>query len=123
MDLLRAFVRDKVMQGLRLGPDEAPARNARLMDLGFDLLMAVQLRNELGRGLGLERPLPATLMFDHPTIDSLSTYLSAILFPEERPTEAVIAADEAPAAIGSSAIAEMSDAEVELLLLERLGRE
>jgi acyl transferase domain-containing protein len=123
LDLLRAFIREKVMKVLRLGQDEPPARNARLMDLGFDSLMAVQLRNELGSGLGLDRPLPATLMFDRPTIDSLSTYLSAVLFPEERTTETVVAADSPPPSIDPSAIAEMSDAEVELLLLDRLGRE
>jgi hypothetical protein len=80
------------------------------------------LRNELGSGLGLDRPLPATLMFDRPTIDSLAVYLEAILFPKERPTEVVIVAEDAPAAINHSAVAGMSDAEVELLLLERLGR-
>lgn len=123
LDLLRAFVREKVMKVLRLGQDEPPARNARLMDLGFDSLMAVQLRNELGNGLGLERPLPATLMFDRPTIDSLATYLGAILFPEARATETGVAADNPPPSIDSAGIAEMSDAEVELLLLDRLGRE
>ncbi|MGA2410209.1 MAG: beta-ketoacyl synthase N-terminal-like domain-containing protein [Candidatus Binataceae bacterium] len=122
LELLRAFVRAKVMQVLRLSQDAPPARNTRLMDLGFDSLMAVQLRNELGSGLGLDRPLPATLMFDRPTIDSLAVYLEAILFPKERPTEVVIVAEDAPAAINHSAVAGMSDAEVELLLLERLGR-
>jgi acyl transferase domain-containing protein len=123
LDLLRAFVREKVMKVLRLGQDEPPARNARLMDLGFDSLMAVQLRNVIGSGLGLDRPLPATLMFDHPTIDSLSTYLSAILFPEVDSTETVVAADEPRLSIDPSVIAEMSEAEVELMLLDRLGRE
>ena len=121
-DLLRAFIREKVMKVLRLSQDEPPAGNARLMDLGFDSLMAVQLRNELGNGLGLDRPLPATLMFDRPTIESLSTYLGAILFPEERTTEAAVAAGSSPPSIDPSAIAEMSDAEVEALLLDRLGR-
>ena len=97
MDLLRGFVRDKVMQGLRLGPDEAPARNARLMDLGFDSLMAVQLRNELGSGLLLDRPLPVTLMFDRPTIDSLAAYLIAILFPEEPSIKIDVLAEDAGA--------------------------
>jgi acyl carrier protein len=121
MELLRAFVREKVMKLLRFDQDEPPALNARLMDLGFDSLMAVQLRNELSSGLGLDRPLPATLIFDRPTIDSLSTYLSAILLPEEVST--VVAAVGLPPSIDSSVIAEMSDAEVELLLLDRLGRE
>jgi acyl transferase domain-containing protein/SAM-dependent methyltransferase len=122
LELLRAFVRTKVMQVLRLSQDEPPARNARLMDLGFDSLMAVQLRNELGNGLGLDRPLPATLMFDRPTIDSLAVYLDAILFPKEPPIEAVAIAEDVPAAIDPSVVAGMSDAEVELLLLEKLGR-
>jgi acyl transferase domain-containing protein/SAM-dependent methyltransferase len=123
LDLLREFVRENVMRVLRLGQDDAPARNARLMDLGFDSLMAVQLRNALGAGLGLGRPLPATLMFDYPTIDSLSSYLGAILFPGEKPAELFVVKEDAPASIDSSVIAEMSEAEVELLLLERLKRQ
>jgi hypothetical protein len=123
LDLLREFVRENVVLVLRLGQDEAPARNARLMDLGFDSLMAVQLRNQLGAGLGLDRPLPATLMFDYPTIDSITSYLSGIVFPEERPAESPVAAKDTPAPIDTSAIAEMSEAEVELMLLERLERQ
>ena len=123
LDLLRAFVRERVMEVLRLAQDEPPARNARLMDLGFDSLMAVQLRNEIGSGLGLDRPLPATLIFDHPTIESLSTYLSAILFPRKVPAETLVAAVDPRRRLTPALIAEMSDAEVELMLLDRLGRE
>jgi acyl transferase domain-containing protein/SAM-dependent methyltransferase len=122
LELLREFVRENVIQVLRLGRDEAPSRKARLKDLGFDSLMAVQLRNALGRGLGLDRRLPATLMFDYPTIDSLASYLSAILFPEERPAEPSVAANDAPAPLDSSVIADMSEAEVELMLIERIER-
>jgi len=122
LDLLRGYVRDRVVQVLRLDADEPPARNARLMDLGFDSLMAVQLRNQLGTGLALERPLPASLLFDHPTIDALAARLQDLLAPPAAAEAAVPAASAARERMGAAAVEKMTEAEVEALLLERLGK-
>jgi malonyl CoA-acyl carrier protein transacylase/SAM-dependent methyltransferase/acyl carrier protein len=144
LEMLREFVRGRVMRVLRLDASEKPDRNHRLMDLGFDSLMAVQLRNLLSAGLGLEQPLAATLMFDHPTIDALAAYLLERLAPALADTgpragsHAVpdtvsdIAANAGagkvspgaespqPAMLGADAVAAMSDQQIEALLLERL---
>ena len=52
-----------------------------LMNMGLDSLMAVEFRNHLTRSL--ERPLPATLLFDCPTLDSLHDYLVAKMFDDD----------------------------------------
>ncbi|MEO8057467.1 MAG: beta-ketoacyl synthase N-terminal-like domain-containing protein [Burkholderiales bacterium] len=124
LELLRDFVRDHVVRVLKLDADEPPGRNDRLMDLGFDSLMAVQLRNQLGLGLGLDKPLPATLMFDQPTIDALATYLLERVAPPETEVAVVskAVAKRAPETLGAAAVAAMSDADIEALLLSRLER-
>jgi acyl carrier protein len=124
LELLRDFVRARVVRVLKLDAAQPPGRNDRLMDLGFDSLMAVQLRNQLSKGLGLERALPATLMFDYPTIEALAAYLRerAVPAPVVEVTTAPVPITAAPPLLGADAVAAMSDAQIEELLLERLGK-
>ncbi len=37
--------------------------------------MAVEVRNILGSGLNLKRGLPATLVFDYPTVSAIADYI------------------------------------------------
>jgi len=120
IELMRDFVRERVLRVLRLDPADAPGRSDRLMDIGFDSLMAVQLRNQLGSGLGLDKPLPATLMFDHPTIDALAIHLLERMLPKAAPAPAPKAAVAAMTPASEAAVAAMSDAEIEALLMSRL---
>ena len=76
-DRLVEFVREHVVQVLRLARGRVVDRRHRLMDLGLDSLMAVELRNRLGRGLNV--PVPATVVFDYPTIDAVAGFLDRAL--------------------------------------------
>ncbi|MEV0033320.1 SDR family NAD(P)-dependent oxidoreductase [Nocardia sp. NPDC050793] len=56
---------------------------APFRDLGFDSLMAVDLRNRLETGLG--HRIPASLIFAHPTVDQLVEELAQRMFPASEP--------------------------------------
>ena len=115
--LLALHVRRRVMEILRLDAQHTPALQDRLMQLGFDSLMAVQLRNCLAIDLGLPGRLPATLVFDHPTCESLGAFLA-----QRTGAEAPLPAKEATPAPAARAVdvLGLSEEQAETLLLERL---
>jgi acyl transferase domain-containing protein len=88
-----------------------------LKELGFDSLMAVELRNVLARRFALK--LPASLVFDCPTIDALAGYLDERLFVAEPVAADPQRAENPEVNRILSHIEKVSDADVERLLLRR----
>jgi acyl carrier protein len=75
------LVRDKVAVALghRSGATIDPDKPLR--EQGLDSLTSVELRNKLGADTGLR--LPASLVFNHPTVTKLAAYLAGELVPAE----------------------------------------
>jgi hypothetical protein len=126
--ILLDFVRSQALRVLDLAPAFPLDRRRKLQDLGLDSLMAVELRNRLGSGLELKRKLPATLVFDYPTVETLAGYLAHELALTTGAGDG--AADGVPPAAAAAqdgavnkAIAELeqiSDEEAEALLYAEL---
>jgi acyl transferase domain-containing protein/NADPH:quinone reductase-like Zn-dependent oxidoreductase/SAM-dependent methyltransferase/acyl carrier protein len=113
--VLRTYLRTRVARTLGLSNGHTVDDRQPLRDAGLDSLLAIELRNVLGQAVA--RSLPATLLFDYPTIDDLATHLLALLFPASpgATTSAEIAPAESSASLVSD-VSEMSDDDVDRLL-------
>jgi aryl carrier-like protein len=118
--LLAEHVRACAARVLGAAPDSLDDKQP-LGERGLDSLMAVELRGVLGRDLPLGRALPATLLFDYPTLDALTGYLARLLGADEG-ADAGAAPVEAPDARAAlvSEVSELTDEEAELALLREL---
>jgi acyl transferase domain-containing protein/ubiquinone/menaquinone biosynthesis C-methylase UbiE len=123
LDLLAGFVRAEATRVLGPGSEEALDVTRPLRDVGLDSLMAVELRNALATGLSV--PLPATLLFTYPTLESLVRYLAQDVL--HLSPVAPAAAPPPPSAETATAAAEaaldgLSEHELAALLNARLDR-
>ncbi|MFB4393949.1 MULTISPECIES: beta-ketoacyl synthase N-terminal-like domain-containing protein [unclassified Pseudomonas] len=62
-------------------PVEAIAQDAPLSELGVSSLLGVEIRNRLQAELQVH--MPATVLWNYPTITALATYLESLLWPLE----------------------------------------
>ncbi|WP_190258237.1 type I polyketide synthase, partial [Dactylosporangium sucinum] len=99
--LLLGLVRSQVAAVLGHSSGDAVPAGQAFSELGFDSIMAVELRNALAKATGLS--LPATLIFDHPTPADLAELLRERAGGTARAAvvvHAAAAADEPMAIVG-----------------------
>jgi acyl carrier protein len=115
--MLLDFVRNRARRLLGLDASQSLNPHQALSDLGLDSLMAVELGNLLGAELDCAASVPATLLFDYPTAAAVTDYLAEEVFgwsTVSDPVSPAVDNDEL------AAIAALSDAEAEELLLQEL---
>jgi 3-oxoacyl-[acyl-carrier-protein] synthase II len=121
LDLLKAHVREQVTKVLGLDRSYPLESNQRLFDAGLNSLSAVELVNDLQNDLGL--PLPATLIFEYPTIEDLSGYLAKEILVLEPITTPNSESQEDSNTQQNKIVSELeklSEEEAEALLLRKL---
>jgi acyl carrier protein len=122
---LLTHIREQACVVLSLDPTYPIDQGQPLKELGLDSLMAVELRNILGNSL--QTALPATLLFDYPTLEALTDYLAKDVLSlevggkQELPPETPAAAQaERSQAAAIAELEKLSDDEAEALLLAEL---
>ena len=113
---LSAFLSEQVARGLGAQPGEVAA-DVPLQALGFDSLMAIELRGRLEEALGIR--LSATLAYAYPTVDALADHLMARLWPAE-PPPGPAAEPARPDGPTDEDLTAMDDAELAALLAAEL---
>jgi acyl transferase domain-containing protein/NADPH:quinone reductase-like Zn-dependent oxidoreductase/acyl carrier protein len=124
----RRIVQDHVAQASRqvlgVAADRQLDEHRPFHELGLDSLMAVELRNILAREVG--EALPATLLFDYPTLATLVDFLFKQICPGDTSPQPVIEAKAGSEERSNDGdvlelIEELSDEDVEKLLAARSG--
>ncbi len=92
--------------------------NKPLQAMGLDSLMTLELRNRLERSMAMK--LPATLVFNYPSVSALTRHLAEELHVENG-METLTSPSESPATEAMDEFEDMTQAEIEALLADELA--
>jgi acyl transferase domain-containing protein/acyl carrier protein len=81
MDLLLRLLEERVQTTLGIHSSQAVDPSQPLQELGLDSLLSIELRNSLSASL--ECSLPATLLFNYPTLSTLAPFLLGQVLGED----------------------------------------
>lgn len=118
--ILMDYIKFEVSKLLGIHPSALADPKVGLTEVGMDSLSIVELRNNLQ--IALDCPLSSTLIYDHPTLSQLTEQLLGRIFPtpitapSPEPSQSKPSDDEGR----TVDIQELSAAEVEALLLQKL---
>jgi acyl transferase domain-containing protein len=121
-DLLVLRLHDYVVKAMGIASVRSIDVRRPLAELGMDSLTAVQLRNTLAESVGCS--LPASLLFDYPSLEALAKYLAAEIFGWDTAIEPVTAPKAIPMSVTeqlSSLYDDLTDEELAGVLAERLA--
>jgi acyl transferase domain-containing protein/acyl-CoA synthetase (AMP-forming)/AMP-acid ligase II/acyl carrier protein len=113
-------VRAEIAAILDITSDQVADEGRGLFDMGFDSLMALELKNRLE--IAAARALPATLAFDCPSIAALVDYLLDLVTPAWPDRDAAtmpVADDQSDSQVSEAMVAEvvgLSERDLELLV-------
>ena len=117
---VRQLVEAHASRALGIAPGKHIDPRRALHEMGLDSLMSVELRNALAGSL--RRSLSATLVFDYPTIESLSHHLAKDVLKLELGDSALPHDGITPVNKDLKELQEISESEAESLLLAELDQ-
>ena len=123
---LTQYLQQQIAKILNLDSPEHIEPRQRFFDMGLDSLIALELKHSLEHNLS--SPLPATVLFDYPTLEALVEYLLAGLNGTDRSSLPLPTSTPLPMVqikpleiMSAKLIADLSDTEAEALLLRELA--
>jgi microcystin synthetase protein McyG len=81
LDILESWISGEVARALGLERDRTLDVRRGFFEMGMDSLTSVDLKRRLEGGIS--QSLPATLTFNHPTVEALATFLAERLWADE----------------------------------------
>ncbi|HEX9925384.1 MAG TPA: type I polyketide synthase, partial [Anaerolineae bacterium] len=118
-EILLAEIQSQLAQVLGLPADEWLDPKQKLFEIGMDSLMALELRNRLQ--LLVSNTLPATLLFNYPSVEGLVGYLKEEVFAEVIAGAQPPAEEPAVTAPERDELASLSEDDLEAKLLQKIA--
>lgn len=110
-----SFIQSEVAQLLNIEEAGQVVINKGFFQIGLDSLMAVELKNRVEKKLGVL--IPATLIFDYPTIEDVSNYLLKDILQ----LEFEVAVTDDLKSLNEKELDEMSEEDLAILLEQELN--